>query len=362
MADHAFAAPGRVNLIGEHTDYNGGLCLPIALPHVTVSSVARRDDDRLVATSRQRDDQLDVPLDDIAPGRVSGWTAYVAGVAWALREDGHRLPGMELVVDSGVPVGAGLSSSAALVCSSALAMCDAAALDLDRERLVALTIRAENDFVGAPTGGMDQTVSLLGREGHALLIDVADHTTRQVPWQPEAAGLTLLVVDTRAEHALVDGGYAERRADCEAAAAQLGIGSLRQASEDDVERLPDDRLRRRARHVVTEIGRVEQVVDALADDDWSRVGGLFTESHASMRDDFQISCDELDVVVETALAEGALGARMTGGGFGGSAIAVVPTGAVDQVSERVARAFADRGWASPGVLHAPASAGARRIS
>ncbi len=362
MVDHVFAAPGRVNLIGEHTDYNGGLCLPIALPHVTTSSVSPRDDDRLVATSRQRDDRLDIGLADLAPGRVTGWTAYVAGVAWALREDGHRLPGMELDFDSRVPVGAGLSSSAALVCSAGLAMGAAADLALDRERLVDLTIRAEADFVGAPTGGMDQTVSLLAREGQALLIDFTDHTTRHVAWAPEAAGLTLLVVDTRAEHALVDGGYAERRDDCEAAARDLGVDSLRRASKDGVERLTDDRLRRRARHVVTEIGRVEQVVAALADDDWGRVGGLFTESHASMRDDFEISCDELDVVVETALTEGALGARMTGGGFGGSAIALVPSDDAERVTERIARAFADRGWASPAALSAPASAGARRIS
>ncbi len=357
-----FAAPGRVNLIGEHTDYNGGLCLPIALPHATYAAVARRDDDRLTVASVQRADRFESHLDDISPGSVTGWAAYVAGVAWALREANHDLPGMDLVVDGRVPLGAGLSSSAALVCSTALAMAAAAALDVEPDDLVAPTMRAESEVAGAPTGGMDQTVSLLGTAGHALLIDFTDHTTRQVPWAPETAGLTLLVVDTRSEHALVDGGYAARRADCEAAAARLGLTSLRDATGDDVERLDDERLRRRARHVVTEIGRVEQVVEALTSGDWERIGSAFIASHASMRDDFEISCEELDVVVETAVAEGALGARMTGGGFGGSAIALVRTDEVDRIVGRIAAAFADRNWPEPGVLPAPASAGARRIS
>ena len=355
-----FAAPGRVNLIGEHTDYNGGLCLPIALPHATYAAVARRDDDLLTVASVQRDDRFESRLDDIAPGAVTGWAAYVAGVAWALREAGHDLPGMDLVVDGRVPLGAGLSSSAALVCSTALAMTAAAGREVAPGDLVAPTMRAESEVAGAPTGGMDQTVSLLGAAGHALLIDFTDHTTRQVPWAPEAAGLTLLVVDTRAGHALVDGGYAARRADCEAAAGRLGLTSLRDATDDDVDQLADERLRRRARHVVTEIGRVRQVVDALAADDWTGVGAAFAASHASMRDDFEISCDELDLVVETAVAEGALGARMTGGGFGGSAIALVPSDEADRVARRIAAAFAARDWPAPGVLPAPASAGARR--
>ena len=356
-----FAAPGRVNLIGEHTDYNGGLCLPIALPHATYAAAARRDDDRLTVVSVQRDDRFESRLDDIAPGAVTGWASYVAGVAWALREAGHDLSGMDLVVDGRVPVGGGLSSSAALVCSAALAMVAAADAEVTAADLVAPTMRAESEVAGAPTGGMDQTVSLLGTADHALLIDFSDHSTRQVRWAPEADGLTLLVVDTRAEHALVDGGYADRRADCEAAAAQLGLESLRAATPGDLDRLDDDRLRRRTRHVVTEIARVEQVVDALAASDWEGVGRGFIASHASMRDDFEISCDELDLVVDTAVAEGALGARMTGGGFGGSAIALVGSGDADRVAARIGAAFAERGWPAPGVLPAPASAGARQV-
>ena len=357
-----FAAPGRANLIGEHTDYNGGLCLPIALPHATYAGVSRRDDDLLRVSSVQLDGVAEVRLSEITPGRVEGWAAYVAGVAWALREDGHDLPGMDLVVDGRVPLGSGLSSSAALICSAALAMCAAAGVDPGRPALVRATMRAEAEIAGAPTGGLDQTVSLLGEEGRALLIDFADHTTRPVPWRPEAAGLSLLVIDTRAAHAHSEGGYGQRRADCEEAARTLGVRSLRDASPEAVEGLADDRLRRRARHVVTEIARVEGTVEALAAGDWKQVGELFDESHASMRDDFEISCEELDAVVDTARTHGALGARMTGGGFGGSAIALVPADRADATADEIAAVFAARGWGAPGVLPAPASASAHEVS
>ena len=356
-----FAAPGRVNLIGEHTDYNAGLCLPIALPHATYAAVRRRDDDVLTVASAQQDDRFEGRLTEVSPGSVDGWAAYVAGVAWALREAGHALPGMDLVVDGRVPLGSGLSSSAALICSSALAMCAAAGIDPDRQALVAATMRAESEVAGAPTGGLDQTAALLGEAGRALLIDFRDHTTRTVPWLPDDAGLELLVVDTRTSHSHADGGYRSRREDCEAAAHALGVTSLREVAERDLDRLGDERLRRRARHVVTEVDRVTATVTAIADGDWARVGELFTASHASMRDDFEISCPELDLVVGTALDHGALGARMTGGGFGGSAIALVPVGRADEVAGRIAGAFADRRWGAPGVLPAPASAGAREV-
>jgi len=357
-----FAAPGRVNLIGEHTDYNAGLCLPIALPHATYAAVRRRDDDLLTVASAQQDDRFERRLGEVSPGSVDGWAAYVAGVAWALREAGHELPGMDLVVDGRVPLGSGLSSSAALICSAALAMCAAAGVDPDRQALVRATMRAESEVAGAPTGGLDQTAALLGEEGQALLIDFRDHNTRTVPWAPQAAGLELLVVDTRASHSHADGGYRSRREDCEAAARELGVTSLREVTEADLPRLSPGRLRRRARHVVTEVDRVRDTVDALGREDWPAVGELFTASHASMRDDFEISCAELDVVVDTALAHGALGARMTGGGFGGSAIALVPDGRAAEVADRVTDAFAERGWRAPGVLPAPASAGAHQVS
>jgi galactokinase len=356
-----FAAPGRVNLIGEHTDYNAGLCLPVALPHATYAAVRRRDDGVLTVASAQQDDRFEGVLAEVSPGSVDGWAAYVAGVAWALREAGHALPGMDLVVDGRVPLGSGLSSSAALICSSALAMCAAAGIDPDRQSLVRATMRAESEVAGAPTGGLDQTAALLGEAGHALLIDFRDHTTRTVPWQPDDAGLALLVVDTRASHSHADGGYGSRREECEAAVRELAVPSLREATASDLERLDDERLRRRARHVVTEVQRVADTVAALGAGDWARVGELFTASHASMRDDFEISCAELDLVVDTALAHGALGARMTGGGFGGSAIALVRRERADEVADRVTAAFAAHVWGAPGVLPAPASAGARQV-
>lgn len=357
-----FAAPGRANLIGEHTDYNAGLCLPIALPHATYAAVARRTDDVLRVESVQQPDPFEVRLSDITPGGVEGWASYVAGVAWALGEDGHRLPGLDVVVDGRVPLGSGLSSSAALICSTALAMCAAAGVEVDRPSLVRATMRAESEIAGAPTGGLDQTIALLGEPDHALLIDFRDHGTRKVPWRPAEAGLTLLVVDTRATHAHSDGGYGQRRADCEEAARVLEVTTLREASPDQVESLGDDRLRRRARHVVSEIARVEDTAAALGAGDWAQVGRLFDESHASMRDDFEISCDELDAVVDTARTHGAVGARMTGGGFGGSAIALVPTDRAETVCDEIAAVFAARGWAAPGVLPAPASAGAHQVS
>jgi galactokinase len=222
-------------------------------------------------------------------------------------------------------------------------------------------MRAESEVVGAPTGGMDQTVSLLAHEGHALLIDFADHSRRHLPFRPEAHGLRLLVVDTRASHELVDGGYGSRREECERAADELGVGTLREASIADLDRIDDELLRRRARHVVSEIARVAEVAASLEEGAWARVGELFIASHASMRDDFEISCAELDAVVDTALAEGALGARMTGGGFGGSAIALVREADADRVVDRVRARFAQQGWEPPVVLAAPASAGARRL-
>ena len=354
-----FAAPGRVNLIGEHTDYNQGLCLPIALPHATYVAVARRDGDRITVASRQQDERFEAALGELGPESIEGWAAYAAGVAWALREEGIELPGVDVLLDGRVPLGAGLSSSAALECATALALCAAAGVEPDREVLVRACMRAEGEVAGAPTGGMDQSVSLYAEDGYALLLDFRSDDRRQVPWDPP--GHTLLVVDTRASHELTDGGYASRRTDCEEAARTLGLDSLRQATEQDLDRL-DGRTRARARHVVTEITRVDATVAAITQGDWARVGELFDESHASMRDDFEISTPELDLVVQTAREHGALGARMTGGGFGGSAIALMPTETVATAEGAIAAAFAERGWDAPAGLTAPASSGAAPVS
>lgn len=359
-------APGRVNLIGEHLDYNHGRCLPVALPHATYAAVAPREDRVLSVTSLTMGGTRRIPLDGLAPGSVEGWAGYVAGVLWAMAADGMPASGIDVVVDSRVPVGAGLSSSAALECAVALAVLElAGGPDTAQVRLglVDACVRAETEMVGAPTGGMDQSVALLAEVGHALLLDFADGTTTQVPWSPETDGLTLLVVDTRVTHRLVDGGYASRRAECDRAAHDLGVGSLREAQgrPELLGRIADPVVRRRARHVLTELDRVDAATSALTRGDHAALGPLLDASHASLRDDFEVSCPELDVVVQTSREHEALGARMTGGGFGGSAIALVPTERVDQVERAVAGEFTARGWARPGFLTAPACAGARRI-
>jgi galactokinase len=368
--DGTWSAPGRVNLIGEHTDYNGGLCLPIALPHRTYAALRRRDDDLVRLVSAQEPDGLrTIALADVAPGTVDGWAGYVVGVAWALREAGHAVSGFDVAVDSCVPYGAGLSSSAALEASVAVALDSAFALGLagsdeGRATLAALCVRAENEIAGAPTGGMDQAAALRTREGHALLLDCLDGSVRHVPFDLAAHGLALLVVDTRAEHALVDGQYAARRASCEAAAERLGVGTLREISDDPrglewaLDKLDDEVQVRRVRHVVNEIDRVTWFVALLDAGEVGLVGTLMNQSHASLRDDYEVSCRELDLVVDAARAAGAVGARMTGGGFGGSAIALVAADEVDRVAQAVADAFATQGLRAPAFLVATAAAAA----
>jgi galactokinase len=345
------SAPGRVNVIGEHLDYNGGASLPIALTHRTEVAAATRDDGLLVVESRQAPARVTVPMTDLrgsAPVPVQGWAAYVAGVLWALDVDRLGLAGgATLLVDGRVPSGAGLSSSAALECATAMAVCALAGAEPSREEVVAACVRAENDYVGAPTGTMDQTVAVFAEPGHALLIDFAEGSRTPVPWAPDG---DLLVVDTRAAHALVGGEYAERRRSCEEAARRLGVRWLAGATGEGVDHLDDPVLRRRARHVVTETERVGAAVEALRAEDWERLGSLLTASHHSLRDDFEVSCPELDVAVEAALRAGARGARMTGGGFGGSAIALVPPGRTDAIREAVTAAYAEAGFTPPAFL------------
>ncbi|CAM5782272.1 galactokinase [Cellulomonas persica] len=357
--DGVWSAPGRVNLIGEHTDYNGGLCLPVALAHRTYAALRRRDDDTARMVSGAEPTAVaERELAGVAPGTVGGWTAYVAGVAWALRARGLTVPGFDVAIDSCVPVGSGLSSSAALSCSVALALDAVGALAQDRAALAADCVRAENEIAGAPTGGMDQAAALRTVPGHALLLDCRDLTVRHVPFDPAAEGLALLVIDTRAEHALVDGQYAARRATCEEAAAALGVDTLRDLTDTpgDAERAlatladgtPEGEVRvRRVRHVLAEIARVQEFVALLEAGRLRDVGPLLDASHASLRDDYEVSCRELDVAVEAARAAGALGARMTGGGFGGSAIALVEADALTTVAAAVDAAFTAAGLRPP---------------
>jgi len=340
------SAPGRVNLIGEHTDYNSGLCLPLALPQRTTVTLTPRDDLLLSLLSAQEDDGWDGSVDD----RPSGWAAYVAGVVAMLRSDGHAVPGFTARIDSQVPLGAGLSSSAALECAIAVGVAGVLDLDLDgagRRRLADACIRAENDYVGAPTGGMDQTVAMLGRAGHALLLDFADGSVTEVALPLDDAGLALLVIDTRVSHSLTDGSYGDRRTECAKAAEALGVATLRDTDADAVERMEDPVLRGRARHVVTENQRVLDAVADLGAEDWASLGATLDASHTSMRDDFEISCRELDLAVETARAAGALGARMTGGGFGGCVIGLFEPRQARAAVVALDGAFGGRGYAAP---------------
>jgi galactokinase len=358
-----WAAPGRVNVIGEHTDYNGGHVLPVALPHTTRAAAARRDDGRLVLVSAQHPDgDADVAVADLAPGTPGGWAGYPAGVVDQLRE--HVPGGLSLLVDGDVPAGAGLSSSAALECAVALALRDLFDLDLGPQDLVDVARRAENDFVGAPTGILDQSASVLCTAGHALYLDTRDRSSEQVPLDLEAAGLALLVVDSGTTHDHAASGYGERRRECEEAARRLGVGLLCEVAGVEALAPLDDGtgrgalLLRRARHVVSEDARVEEVVGLLrAGGDPRGVGPVLTAGHASLRDDFEVSVPELDTVVEVALAAGAHGARMVGGGFGGSAVALVDAAAVDDVTAAVT----ERAGAPRSYVVVPA-AGARRLS
>ncbi|MGW0626539.1 galactokinase [Streptomyces sp. NPDC002758] len=363
-----WSAPGRVNLIGEHTDYNDGFVMPFALPHVTTAAVSRRTDGVLRLHSADVDGGVvELALDALAPGSDRNWTAYPAGVVWALRETGHTVTGADIHLSSTVPTGAGLSSSAALEVVVALALDDLYELGLKRWQLARLCQRAENVYVGAPTGIMDQTASACCQAGHALFLDTRDLSQKQIPFDLAAEGLRLLVVDTQVKHAHSGGEYGKRRAGCEKGAALLGVDALRdvpyEGLDEALARLGDEEeVRRLVRHIVTENHRVERVVSLLESGDTRAIGPVLTEGHASLRDDFRVSAPELDLVVDAALSAGALGARMTGGGFGGSAIVLVEATDVETVTKAVTEAFAAADFTAPRVFEAVPSAGARRVS
>ena len=363
--DGVWEAPGRVNLIGEHTDYNDGFVLPVAVDRSCRAALAARDDGVLRCFSVQRGPGGEVAVDELSAASGDGWSSYVLGTAWALREAGVPLRGADVVVDSSVPAGAGLSSSAALECSVGLALCDLAGFDVDRTVLARAGQRAETDAVGAPVGLMDQMASVHGRAGHAVLLDCRSLAVQEIPLPFAREGLSLLVLDTQVAHDHATGGYASRRRACEEAAGLLGVEALRDATVEQVDEaasaLGEERLRR-ARHVVTENARVLAAAEALRLADLPALGRLLAESHASLRDDFEVSSVELDAAVAAAVDAGAVAARMTGGGFGGSAIAVVPHDRIDAVTHAVVARARELRLPAPVVYEVAASDGARRIA
>ncbi|MBU8866759.1 galactokinase [Paenarthrobacter aromaticivorans] len=366
VPDGVWQAPGRVNLIGEHTDYNEGFVLPFAIDKTAKVAIRLREDSTVRLLSLFGGHGLvEAELSGLEPGSGEGWSRYPLGVAWALKERGIDVPGFDLLLDSDVPLGAGLSSSHAIECAVISALNDLTGAGLGAEDLVLATQRAENVFVGAPTGIMDQSASLRGAKGHAVFLDCRDQHVDLVPFDAEAWGLVLLVIDTKVSHSHADGGYASRRASCELGAEILGVKALRDVGVDSLEEaagLLDETTLRRVRHVVTENDRVLQTVEILNSEGPARIGPLLDASHVSMRDDFEISCPELDLAVETARANGAIGARMTGGGFGGSAIALTPVGQEQQVRDAVVRAFAEAAFTAPDIFTVTPAAGALRLA
>ncbi|GAA2301620.1 galactokinase [Actinomadura luteofluorescens] len=360
-------APGRVNLIGEHTDYNDGFVLPFALPLGVSVAAARRDDGVVEVRSLQAATAVTAPVDG---GTVASenwpadreWAAYPVGVARVLRE--HGTGGASLLIDSDLPQGAGLSSSAALECATALALCDLYGVEIDRPALARLAQRAENEQVGMPCGLMDQSASLLCAPGRALMLDCRSGLSSQVPFDPAASGMVLLVVDTRASHALTGGDYGRRRAECEEAASLLGVSALRDVKDlaAALGALRDPVLRRRVQHVVTENHRVEAAVGLLRAGALPELGAMLNASHLSLRDQFEVSWPEADATVDAAVRAGARGGRMVGGGFGGSAIVLTPAARAATVRDAITAAYARRGWTPPEFLEAPPSEGAHRVS
>ena len=355
------AAPGRVNLIGEHVDFSDGFVLPFAIADRTTAAISKRNDRIIrVASIQRRCEIFTSTLDEFAPMKKGKWERYLLGVLWAM----EITQGVDLLIDGHVPVGAGLSSSAALECSIAIAINDLFDCGHSIEQLARIAQRAENAYVGMPCGIMDQSVSLMAREGSALLLDCRDLSTRHIPFDVASHGLELLIIDTQVHHALVDGGYAERRGDCEKVSAIMGVKALRDLTMSELqsrksEITPTQFLR--ARHGVSEMERVRAGVDALERNDFDTFGELINQTHTSLRDDYTVSCPELDLSVETAQSLGALGARMIGGGFGGSAIAIVKADHSKTISEAIAQGFANKNYKKPRFFTSLPSTGARVI-
>jgi galactokinase len=340
-----YRAPGRVNLIGEHTDYNDGFVLPAALGFATWVAAAPRTDRRLVIHSENFSERMEFDLDDTSARARHHWSDYVRGVAVTLERSGYRLRGANLLIRGEVPIGAGLSSSAAIEVAVGYALLDAAEYPIDRVALAQLCQRAENEFVGLRCGIMDQFIACCGRAGQALLLDCRSLEYRLLPLPDEAR---LVICNTMVKHSLATGAYNQRRAECEAGVQQLrqflpAVQALRDVSLTELAQhgrdLPE-LIYRRCRHVISENARVLVSAAALTQGDWAAFGQLMNESHRSLRDDYEVSCDELDLLVRLANGiEGVYGARMTGGGFGGCTINLVQAETVHEFERFVAQEY-----------------------
>lgn len=357
-----WCAPGRVNLIGEHTDYNDGFVLPFALQRRALVALAPRTDNNLVIHSVELAETQTWSLEELKPG-TANWSSYLAGVVWVLRRSGYDLPGLSIVLTSDVPLGAGLSSSAAIECATITAINDLLELEIAPLDQARLAQAAENDFVGAPTGLLDQAASILCEPGHGLFLDCRNQSYQQVPLPISDDGLVVLVLDTKTPHSHVDGEYRARRESCERASSLLGLAALRDVTDltATLPRLPDQVTRRRVRHVVTENDRTQAAVQVAEHHDWAQLGQLLDESHVSMALDYEITVPSLDLAVSVAKDCGALGARMTGGGFGGCIIALCPEGEAEQIGQQIAQAFAAANLPHPEWFSALPAAGARRV-
>lgn len=360
-------APGRVNIIGEHTDYTGGYVFPMAIELGVTAKVTRRSDEKLKISSNLMSDVIEIELKDLAPKSRQDWSAYVSGAVWAVDRNFPITSGLNIELNADLPLGAGMSSSAAVECSVILAVSTLFGVDVPKRELARWAKDAENIYVGVPTGSMDQVASFFGQRGYALFFDTRDDVIDMVPIDLTTQEAVFAVIDTRSKHALIDGGYAARRRDCETGGALLGVEFLRDISDlsfaIDQLRLKgaDNQVIKRVRHVVTENQRVLDAVNALKENNLVELGKLMNASHVSLRDDFQVSCDELDQAVLSAHEAGSYGARMMGGGFGGSAIALIKQSKVDELIKNVEQSFANRGFIPPKVYLVTASEGAHVV-
>lgn len=360
-----WSAPGRVNLIGEHTDYNEGFVFPFAINRHTFAAISLREDNLVRVASSFSAVTHETDVRKIKKSDENQWAAYPFGVAWAIQQMSEVIPsGFDCYIESDVPVGAGLSSSAAIECSVGVALNELWGAGLTKPQLAKAGQLAENEIVGAPTGIMDQSASLLGKKDHGVFLDCKSLEAEVVELGFAKAGLELLIIDTKVAHRHADGGYASRRAACELGAKTMGVPSLRYLTSADLPKaqtLLDDTTFKRVRHVVTENERVLKTVERLKEQGPKSIGDLMYASHVSMRDDFEISVDELDEAVSVAESFGAIGARMTGGGFGGAAIALVPSELIDGLSVAIRFAFKKRGFIEPTIFAVTAADGAARI-